>query len=152
MTGQERVPAPAPIDELARAVDAGALSRRRVTALVASTIFCGTLGGASLDDAAAKRKKKKRKNRKNDNDAPPPEPAPVGAVVTCANILSACGLGTNTSTCLCLSTTEGVPTCSNIRNPPNGATFQPCQQTVNCPPGQVCNVDERVCVSTCQTA
>ena len=168
MTDQDTTPAEASFDELARGVGDGSLSRRRALALVGSSLLGGTLGSLALwgdaeaksckakcnekNDKKAKKKCKKKCDKKEQNITPPPNPAPVGAVVSCPNIGTACGLGANTLICNCRLTQEGTQVCANVVNPPNGAAFQACQQTANCPPGQICDFTGKVCRSTCQTA
>ncbi|MBW3633054.1 MAG: hypothetical protein KY456_08490 [Chloroflexi bacterium] len=136
------------------------LTRRSALRGLGASAAALVAGGVLLqteDASAKKRRKSKNKNRNrkknnNNNVTPPPDPAPVGAVVTCPNLGTACGLGTNTLICNCRLTKEGTQTCANVVNPPNGATFQPCQQTANCPAGQICDFGGNVCRSTCQTA
>ena len=140
-------------DGIARTLGSRMTRRSAVRGLVAGATAL-VAGGALLqaEDAAAKKgRKSKSKKPKPQTTTPPPAPAPVGAVVTCPNIGTACGLGANTLICNCRLTKEGTQTCANVVNPPNGATFQPCQQTVNCPPGQICDFSGNVCRSTCQT-
>ena len=135
------------------------LTRRSAVRGLAAGAAALVAGGAVLqaEDASAKKRRKnknKDKNKdKNDNNTttPPPVPAPVGAVVTCPNLGTACGLGTNTLICNCRLTKEGTQTCANVVNPPNGAAFQACQQTANCPAGQICDTGGNVCRTTCQT-
>ena len=143
-------------DGIARTLGSRLTRRSAVRGLVSGATAL-VVGGALLqaEDASAKKgRKNKSKNKKKNNNnttTPPPNPAPVGAVVTCPNLGTACGLGTNTLICNCRLTKEGTQTCANVVNPPNGATFQPCQQTVNCPAGQICDFGGNVCRSTCQT-
>ena len=152
MPDEEITPAESSFDELARGVGDGSLSRRRALALVGSSLFGGTLASLALaDDAAGKKKRRRRKKKKKKKD-PPPDPAALGVVVACQNLGTACGLGANTLICNCRLTKEGTQTCANVVNPPNGAAFEPCQQSVNCPAGQICDFGGNVCRSTCQTA
>jgi hypothetical protein len=111
----------------------------------------GSLARVGDADAKKKKKKKKKKNNNNNNVVPPPNPAPPGVITSCGNLNVACGLGTNTLVCNCRLTKEGTQVCGNIVNPPNGAAFQPCQQTANCPTGQICDFGG-ICVTACQTA
>jgi hypothetical protein len=132
------------------------LTRRSALRGLAASAAALVASGAVLqaeDASAKKRRKNKNKNNNNkNNNTPPPDPAPLGAVVTCPNLGTACGLGTNTLICNCRLTKEGTQACANVVNPPNGAAFAPCQQTANCPPGQICDFGGNVCRSTCQTA
>ena len=167
MTDQDPTPAEASFDELARGVGDGSLSRRRALALVASSLFGGALGSlAPWGDAEAKSckakckekdDKKARKQCKRTCKKKKQSPVPVGTGIlgpsfACPNIGTPCGLGTQPVICSCRLTTEGTQTCANVVIPPNGATFAPCMQTVNCLPGQVCDTDGSVCRTTCQTA
>ena len=131
------------------------LSRRAALRGLAASAGALVAGGALLpaEEASAKKgRKTKNKGKKPQQPVqPPPNPAPVGAVVTCPNINTPCGLGTNTLICRCTLTKEGTQNCVNFINPPNGAAFAACQQTANCPAGQVCDVIGNVCRSTCQT-
>jgi anaerobic selenocysteine-containing dehydrogenase len=143
-------------DDLARSLG-HTLNRRSTLRGLAASAAAVVAGGAVLqaEDASAKKRRKnkdKKKQKNKNNNTPPPNPAPLGAVVTCPNLGTACGLGANTLVCNCRLTKEGTQTCANVVNPPNGAAFQACQQTVNCPPGQICDFGGNVCRSTCQTA
>ena len=157
MSDGDITPAESSFDELARGVGDGSLSRRRALALVGSSLFGGTLGSlALLGDAEAKKKRKKKKKKKKKKPPVLQDPVPVGTGIlgpsfSCPNLGTACGLGTNTLVCDCRLTKEGTQTCANVVNPPNGAAFQACQQTVNCPPGQICDFGGNVCRTTCAT-
>jgi hypothetical protein len=82
-------------------------------------------------------------------------PNPPAPSFSCPNVGTACGLGTLTAICQCALTTEGTQRCANFVNPPNGVAFQQCQQSVNCPNGQVCTFNavpaNQVCRFFCQT-
>ena len=140
-------------DGIARTLGRRMTRRSALRGLVAGA--AATVAGGALlqaEDAAAKKGRKRKTKKQQPPITPPPAPAPMGAVVTCPNLGTACGLGANTLICNCRLTKEGTQTCANVVNPPNGATFQPCQQTVNCPAGQICDFSGNVCRSTCQTA
>jgi hypothetical protein len=153
---RELTPVEASFDDLARGLGAGSLSRRRALAVVRTGVLGSVLGSLALAndaDAKKKKKKKKKKKRKNNDDVqPPPNPAPVGVVTSCANPNTLCGLGTNTLICVCELSKEGTQICGNAVNPPNGAAFQPCQQSANCPTGQFCTAIGGFCLTACQTA
>lgn len=151
MTERTDISAGASFDELAKELASGALSRRRALLALGAGIFGGALGSLGLsDDADAGNKRRRRKKKKNKNR--PPNPAPPGAVVSCQNLGTACGLGGNTSICSCRLDKESQQTCVNFVNPPNGANFETCQTSANCPQGSVCEAFGGVCRSTCQTA
>ena len=141
-------------DGIARTLGSRMTRRSALRGLVAGA--AATVAGGALlqaEDASAKKggKGKKKPKPRKPSTTPPPDPAPMGAVVTCPNIGTACGLGANTLICNCRLTKEGTQACANIVNPPNGAAFQACQQTANCPAGQICDFTGNVCRSTCQT-
>jgi hypothetical protein len=159
MTDRQITPAEESFDDLARSLGDGSLSRRRALAMVGASILGGGLGSlALLDDADAKKKKKKKKKKKNNDPilqppVPPGAPIPVQAPsIFCANLGTACGLGAQTLVCNCRLSKEGAQSCGNIVNPPNGATFEPCQQSANCPSGQFCDFGGNVCRLACPTA
>ncbi len=141
-------------DTVTRLFGSGMPRRQALRGLAAGAATL--VGGRSLlesEDAAAKRRHKhKNKNKKNKPQTAPPDPAPVGAVVTCSNLGTACGLGTNTVVCNCRLTKEGAQTCANVVNPPNGVAFNTCNLSSDCPAGQICEFGANVCRSTCQTA
>jgi hypothetical protein len=141
-------------DTVARFFGSGMTRRKALRGLVAGA--APLIGGGLLlaaEDAAAKRRhKKKHKKKKDQPQDAPQDPAPVGAVVTCSNLGTACGLGTNTVVCNCRLTKEGAQTCANVVNPPNGVSFNTCSLSSDCPAGQVCEFGANVCRSTCQTA
>jgi len=133
------------------------LTRRSALRGLAASAAALVTGGALLqtEDASAKRRgknTKKKKNKKQNTPNTPPDPAPVSAVVTCSNLGTACGLGTNTLVCNCRLTKEGTQTCANVVNPPNGVSFNTCNLSSDCPAGQICDFGGNVCRSTCQTA
>jgi hypothetical protein len=156
MTDRDLTAAEESFDDIARGLGDGSLSRRRALALVGSSLLGGTLGSLALiDDADAKKKKKKKKKKKNNDpilQPPVPPGAPVLPTIACANINTACGLGAQTLVCNCRLTKEGVQSCGNVVNPPNGAVFEPCQQSANCPSGQFCDFAGSVCRLACATA
>jgi hypothetical protein len=142
-------------DTLARTLGSTGTRRSALRGLAASAAALVT-GGVLLqaEDASAKRRRKsKNKKQKNsNNNNTPPAPAPMGAVVTCQNLGTACGLGANTLLCNCRLTKEGQQTCANVVNPPNGVSFNTCNLSSDCPAGQICDLGGNVCRSTCQTA
>ena len=138
-------------DGITRTLGSRMTRRSALRGLVAGA--AATVAGGALlqaEEVSAKKGGKGKKKQKP-STTPPPNPAPMGAVVTCPNINSPCGLGTNTLICRCTLTKEGVQNCVNFVNPPNGAAFAACQKTANCPAGQVCDIVGNVCRSTCQT-
>ena len=138
-------------DDLTRTLGSSLTRRLALRGLAASA--AALVGGGALlqgEDASAKRRRKNKKKNKKQNA--PPNPAPLGAVVTCQNLGTACGLGTNTLICNCRLTKEGTQTCANVVNPPNGVAFNSCNLSTDCPPGQICDFGGNVCRSTCQTA
>ena len=141
-------------DTATRLLGSGMTRREALRGLVAGAAALVT-GGALLqaDDASARNRRKTKNNRKrNRKQNAPQDPAPVGAVVTCSNLGTACGLGANTLVCNCRLTKEGTQTCTNVVNPPNGVVFNSCNLSTDCPAGQTCEFGTNVCRSTCQTA
>ena len=144
-------------DDLTRNLGSTMTRRSALRGLAASAAAL-VASGALLqsEDAAAKRKNKsksKKKNKKQQQNNAPQDAAPVAAaVVTCSNLGTACGLGTNTLVCNCRLTKEGTQTCANVVNPPNGVAFNTCNLSSDCPAGQICDFGGNVCRSTCQTA
>lgn len=111
-----------------------------------SGIAAGALATVGLAATVDAKKKKKKKNKNRNNNVPPI--VPPGVKTTCQNLETACG---NTAICLCLLDKNSVQTCIDAENPPDGLNFnnRPCQQNINCGPGEVCLVGENVCVRTC---
>jgi hypothetical protein len=132
-------------DDLSRNLGSTLTRRSALRGLVASAAAV-VAGGALLpvEDAAAKKRRRKQKNRKKSSAQ--------GAVLTCPNLGTACGLGASTLICNCRLTKEGTQTCANVVNPPNGTTFQTCTLSSDCPDGQICDFGGNVCRFTCETA
>ena len=131
------------------------LTRRSALRGLAASAAALVAGGALLqsEDVSAKRKSKNKSKRKKNKQNAPQDAAPVAAtVVTCSNLGTACGLGTNTLVCNCRLTKEATQTCANVVNPPNGVAFNTCNLSSDCPAGQICDFGGNVCRSTCQTA
>jgi hypothetical protein len=142
-------------DDLARSLAEEKPSRRKVLALAGTSLVSSTLVALGLrEDAEAKKRKKKKKKKKKKPPPPAPIPAPLGAVTSCQNIGFPCGLGAQTAICQCRFNKEGTGSCVNVGTPPNGITFVPCQQSINCVggPPQVCDAQASVCALTCQNA
>jgi hypothetical protein len=118
------------------------LSRRSLSGLAAGALATLGLGAAAVD--AKKKKKRKKKNKNDNNDIPPV--VPPGVNTTCNNLGTPCG---NTAICQCRLDKDSQQTCSNVAVPPNGINFVPCQSTINCGPGQVCDAAANLCLSTC---
>jgi hypothetical protein len=132
-------------DDLSRNLGSTLTRRSALRGLVASAAAV-VAGGALLpvEDAAAKKRRRKQKNRKKSSAQ--------GAVLTCPNLGTACGLGASTLICNCRLTKEGTQTCANVVNPPNGTAFQTCTLSSDCPDGQICDFGGNVCRFTCETA
>jgi hypothetical protein len=100
LTEREPTPAVDSIDDLAKGLARGTVSRRRTLLALGASIFGGTLGSLALaDDAAAK---KNRRNRRRNNNkpkpVPPPPPLPPGQPSASQNCLAAgnqCGTFAN---------------------------------------------------------
>jgi hypothetical protein len=139
-------------DDLTRNLGSTLTRRSALRGLAASAAALVT--GAALlqsEDVSAKRRSKNKSKRKKNKQNAPQDAAPVGAVVTCSNIGTACGLGANTLVCNCRLTKEATQTCANVVNPPNGVAFNTCNLSSDCPAGQICDFGGNVCRSTCQT-
>ena len=140
-------------DDLARSLAEEKPSRRKVLALAGTSLVGSALVALGLrEDADARKRRRKKKKKKKPPPPPAPIPAPLGVVTSCGNLGTPCGLGNQTILCNCRLTKEGLQTCQNVVNPPNGAAFQPCLTSVNCPPGQSCDFSGNVCRFNCQTA
>ena len=141
-------------DDLTRNLGSTLTRRSALRGLAASAAALVT--GAALlqsEDVSAKRRSKNKSKRKKNKQNAPQDAAPVAAtVVTCSNLGTACGLGTNTLVCNCRLTKEATQTCANVVNPPNGVAFNTCNLSSDCPAGQICDFGGNVCRSTCQTA
>ena len=137
-------------DDLTRNLGSTTTRRVAVRGLIASAV-AAIAGAAALqsEDASAKQRRNKKKRKKNNPRRARKQQAEV---VTCPNLGTACGLGTDTLICNCRLTKEGTQVCANVVNPPNGATFAPCQLTADCPAGQICDFGGNVCRTTCPTA
>lgn len=122
--------------------------RTAVRGLVASAV--AAVAGGGLLEAEAKKNKKKKNNNNNNPPSTPSTGTPAPSFF-CPNLGTACGLGANTLVCNCRLSKEGTQTCGNVVNPPNGAAFEPCQQTSNCPSGQFCDFGGNVCRTRCAT-
>ena len=130
------------------------LTRRTALRGLAASALAAVTGGGLLEAEAKKGKKKKKNNNNNNTNTPPPSPPSTGTPAPsffCPNLNTACGLGANTLVCNCRLSKEGTQTCGNIVNPPNGAVFEPCQQSSNCPAGQFCDFGGNVCRTRCAT-
>ena len=131
------------------------LTRRSALRRLAASAAALVTGAALLqsEDVSAKRRSKNKSKRKKNKQNAPQDAAPVAAtVVTCSNLGTACGLGTNTLVCNCRLTKEATQTCANVVTPPNGVAFNTCNLSSDCPAGQICDFGGNVCRSTCQTA
>jgi hypothetical protein len=129
------------------------LTRRTAVRGLAASALAAVTGGRLLE-AEAKKGKKKNKNKNDNNNNTGTPPANTGTPAPsffCPNLNTACGLGANTLVCNCRLSKEGTQTCGNVVNPPNGAVFEPCQQSSNCPSGQFCDFIGNVCRSRCAT-
>ena len=134
----------ATFDELTRSLGSPLTRRSALRGLFASAAAV-VAGGALLQaEGASARKRRKSKRRKQKNTTPPE--------VTCPNLGTACGLGASTLICNCRLTKEGMQTCANVVNPPNGQAFETCTLSSDCPSGQICDFGGNVCRTTCQTA
>jgi anaerobic selenocysteine-containing dehydrogenase len=136
----------AKFDELTRNLGSPLTRRSALRGLVTSAAAV-VAGGALLpveDGSAKQRRKNRRQKRQRKNNTPP--------VTACPNLGTACGLGASTLICNCRLTKEGKQTCANVVNPPNGATFESCTLSSDCPSGQICDFGGNVCRTTCKTA
>jgi hypothetical protein len=136
-------------DDMARVVAGAKPSRRRLLGLLGACLGGGTL--ALPGDAEGRRGRRTGWGRLFGYLVLPP-PAPPGAVTTCRNLTTPCGLGGGPLACRCRFSKEAQQLCLNVLEPPDEVAFASCQLSINCPTGQVCDAEGSVCRFPCQTA
>jgi hypothetical protein len=143
-------PVAAALDDLARSLGDGSLSRRRALTLVGAGSVGGMIGPlAQREDAGAKKKKKKKKKKKGNNTQQPPVTPGTGILgppYACPTNGADCG-----GVCVCQLTKENTQICQDVVNAPGG-NFELCNATVDCPSGQVCAASGSFCRIACPTA